>query len=90
MPKPPLVPKIELMLMIEACWEFLRWGAATFMPRNTPVWSISTVRCHSSRVVSSIVLRSPIPALLTRMSRPPNSSTALAVAASQSDSLVTS
>ena len=81
-PKPPLVPKIELMFTIEACSDFLRCGAATFMPRNTPVWSMATVRFHSSSVVSSIVLRSPMPALLTTMSRPPNASTALAHAAS--------
>ena len=77
-PKPPLVPKIELMLMTEACSDAFRYGAAIFIPRKTPVWSMATVRSHSASVVSSMGLMSPIPALLTRMSRPPKASTALA------------
>jgi hypothetical protein len=36
-PKPPLVPKIELMLMTEACSDAFRYGAAVRMPRKTRV-----------------------------------------------------
>lgn len=53
------------MLITDAWSESVSAAAAVFMPRNTPVWSIPTVRAQSSREVSSIVARSPIPALFT-------------------------
>ena len=75
MRNPPLVPNTELMLITDPCPDAASAAAAVFIPRNTPVWPVSIVRCQSSSDVSSIPARSAMPALFTRMSRPPNSRT---------------
>ena len=49
MPKPPEVPKIELMLITEPCPDAFSASAHVFMPRKTPVWSIAIVRSQSAR-----------------------------------------
>ena len=48
-------------------------GAASLVPRNTPVIFTATSLFHSSRRISSIPLPMKTPALLTRMSSLPNS-----------------
>ena len=65
--------------------------AADWAQAKTPVRLMSTVRFHSSSgTVSGAPIPAPMPALLTRMSTPPNSSTARWIICSMSASLVTS
>jgi len=89
-PNPPLAPKIELMLMTDPCAEAASAAADIFIPRNTPVWSTVMVRFQSSGDVSSMTARSPSPALLIRMSSPPQLLTARPTAASHCSCEVTS
>src|SRR5215469_4993544 len=65
-------------------------GRHSLVPRKTPVRLTAQSRPHSARLTASISLPRNSPALLTRMSSLPKRPTAVAAAAFQSSSLVTS
>ena len=65
-------------------------GIAALVPRNTPLALMSITRSHSSSLVSSTLLTTPMPALLTSMSNFPKRLTAADTADPQADSSVTS
>jgi hypothetical protein len=66
-------------------------GTTAWQPRNTPLTFTAKVRSNSSSPISIIgLLMWVVPALLTRMSRPPNADSVSATAAAKSAFLVTS
>src|SRR5579864_2989902 len=66
-------------------------GTTAWQPRNTPLTLTAKARSNSSSPISSIgLLMWVVPALLTRMSRPPNADSVSATAAAKSAFLVTS
>lgn len=82
---------MDAVLMIDPPPRSSISGAACFMPSAGPRTRMSKIQLQPSAVISVMVLiRSEMPALLNRMSRPPNSVLAFFTAASMSASLVTS
>src|SRR5580704_11574301 len=66
-------------------------GTTAWQPRKTPLTLTANVRSNSSSPISIIgLLMWVVPALLTRMSRPPNAESVSATAAAKSAFLVTS
>ncbi len=90
---PAMMPEIDEMLMIEppsrlVC--FLISATPCLQPRNTPSRSTACTCRHSSSVMSSTVLPSPMPAEFSSTWSAPNLSTVSRIAAFQLSSLVTS
>ena len=52
-------------------------GTAYFIPSHTPFWLMLTIESHSSSLVSSCPSTFAMPALLTRISKPPSTTTTL-------------
>src|SRR5262245_54271755 len=86
----PTRPSWEEMLTMEPPRARRMAGITARVPRTTPVELTAMIRSQSARVVSSIRLPPPMPALLTRTSSFPYKRSASATAPAQSDSLVTS
>src|SRR5262249_4652574 len=86
----PTRPSWDEMLTMEPPPARRMTGITARVPRKTPVEFTAMIRSQSPRVVSSIRLPPPMPALLTRTSSFPYKRSASATAPAQSDSLVTS
>src|SRR5215470_7981832 len=86
----PTRPSWDEMLTMEPPPARRMAGIAARVPRKTPVELTAMIRSQSARVVSSIRLPPPMPALLTRTSSFPYTRSASVTAPAQSDSLVTS
>src|SRR4051812_19538037 len=78
------------MLTIEPPPDCFIAGIAVLQPRNVPIELMSLTRRYSSRLQSSIELRTPMPAALSRPCKPPQLLTAVATAFCQAASSVTS
>src|SRR5215203_1464918 len=78
------------MLTIEPPPRSIIAGATDLMPRNTPIWLTSRIRRYVSRSVSRSLPRWKIPALLTRTSTWPWSSTVRPTTSAQASSERTS
>src|ERR1700733_9393188 len=90
---PAMMPEIDEMLITEppSLWVcFLISATPCLQPRNTPSRSIAWTLRHSSSVMSSTVLLSPMPAELSSTWMAPNFSTVCAMADCQFSSDVTS
>src|ERR1043165_4977773 len=88
-----MMPEIDEMLITEpprraVC--FLISETPCLQPRKTPSRSMACTRRHSSRVMSSTVLPSPMPAEFRSTCRAPNLSAVSRLAAFQLSSLATS
>src|SRR5215471_11331934 len=86
----PTRPSCDEILTMEPPPASRMAGIAARVPRKTPVELTAMIRSQSARVVSSIRLPPPMPALFTRTSSFPYRRSASATAPAQSDSLVTS
>src|SRR5215469_11407520 len=86
----PTRPSWDEMLTMEPPPARRMAGMTARVPRKTPVELTAMIRSQSARVVSSIRLPPPMPALLTRTSSFPYKRSASVTAPAQSDSLVTS
>src|SRR5215510_3035012 len=86
----PTRPSWEEMLTMEPPRARRMAGITARVPRKTPVELTAMIRSQSARVVSSIRLPPPMPALLTSTWSFPYKRSASATAPAQSDSLVTS
>src|ERR1700761_2237261 len=86
----PAVAATEQVLTIAACADARRCGRAARVTRTIPTTLTSYTRCHSSSGLSLTVPAAPMPALFTRMSRPPSASAAAPTAARTDASSVTS
>src|SRR5471030_2224418 len=78
------------MFTIEPPPAFFIAAKAALQPRKVPIEFISLTRRYSSRLQSSIVLRTPMPAAFKRPCRAPKVSTVVATAFCQAGSSVTS
>src|SRR5262245_33987585 len=78
------------MLTIEPPPDCFMAGIALLQPRKVPSELMSLTRRYSSRLQSSIELRTPTPAAFRRPCRPPKLSTVVATAFRQAGSSVTS
>ena len=86
----PAVAAIEQVLTIAACSEARRYGSAARVTRTMPTTLTSNTRCHSSSGLSATVPIEPMPALFTRMSRPPRRPAAVSTASRTDASSATS
>src|SRR3989442_5684786 len=86
----PTRPAVDEMLMIDPPPACRIAGIAHFVPRKTPLTLTAMMRSQSSSDVSSIFDRKRMPALLTSTLSLPYACTAVATAARQSSSRVTS
>src|SRR5215472_5618143 len=86
----PVSPSIDEMFTIEPPPAAFIGSIADFMPSQQPTALISMILRNSVSGISLIEPNASTPALLTRTSRRPKVSVAVATAAAQSDSLVTS
>src|SRR5947207_13606398 len=84
----PTSPAVDEMLMMEPPPACRMAGIAHFVPRNTPLALTAMMRSQSASLVSSIVDRNRMPALLTSTLSLPYVRTAVATAARQSISWV--